>query len=222
MSNLLDSLQEYVTPELLGQAAKIYGESETGISKAIGSLAPAILAGLLDKSNDSQAMGNIFNTLRNFDPAILGKLGSLFGGGNLAHNDPKDVSGQLLGTIFGAKVPAIAHAVAAFSGVKPSSASSLLGFAGPLVMGLLGKRIHADGLDASGLVSLLLSQKDAILSLLPAGVSAFVGTANIGGAQRAQEEKASVGMAWLWPLLLLLGLGAAIVCCMKNCAAYGG
>jgi hypothetical protein len=111
MSNLLDALKAYITPELIGSAAQMLGESENGISKALGSLPPAILAGLLEKSSDTSAMSAIFNTISNFDDGVLHNLGNLLGGGNLAHNDPKDISGQLLGSLFGSKVPSITNAV---------------------------------------------------------------------------------------------------------------
>ncbi len=69
----------------------------------------------------------IFQALDNFDSGILGHLDKLVGGGNLAHNDPKDAAGHLIGTVFGAKVPAVTNAVAAFFGHEtvhrfPSSA----------------------------------------------------------------------------------------------------
>lgn len=210
MSNILDSVRDCLSPDILSEAAKIYDESEVGIAKSIGSLAPTILAGLLEKSGDSHAIDNIFNVLRNFNPAILDNLGSLLGGGNLAQNDPKDISGQLLGVIFGAKVPAITNAVASFSGIKQSSASSLLGLAGPLVMALLSKKIHAEGLNASKLVEYLLSQRSSIVSLLPAGVGSLLGMANAGHGNTNQGE-AGIGKGWVWSLLLLLGLGVAII-----------
>jgi len=217
MSNILDALKEYITPELLGEAAKTYTENESGISKAILGLSPAILAGLLEKSGDSHSIDKIFSSLSHFDPAILNNLGSLLGGGNLAQNDPKDASGHLLSTVFGAKIPAITNAVAAFSGVKQSTVSSLLGVAGPMVMGLLSKKISADGLNASGLVSYLLSQKSNFTSVLPSGLSAMLGMGSNGN--NAGGEKSFGGASWLWPLLLLLGFGAAIAFYLKNCKA---
>ncbi len=192
MSNILDSVRDYLSPELLGEAANIYGENEAGIAKAIGSLAPTILAGLLEKSGDSHAIDNIFSTLRNFNPAILDNLGSLLGGGNLAQNDPKDISGRLLSVIFGAKIPAITNAVASFSGIKQSSASSLLGLAGPLVMALLSKKISAEGLNASKLVGYLLSQRNTIISLLPAGCRIPFGN----GKCRAWQYKSRKSQHW--------------------------
>jgi len=218
MSNILDSLKEYLSPELLSEAAKIYGENEAAISKTIGSFAPAILAGILQKSGDSHSIDNIFSSIRDFDPAILGNLGSLLGGGNLARNDPKDLSGHLLGTIFGAKIPAISHSIASFSGVKPSTASSLLGLVGPLVMGLLSKKISSDGLKPTGLVSYLLSQKSNFMSVLPSGTASLLGFVNSGIGNQPGSERSIGGIGWFWPLMLLLALGGAIIFYLKNCS----
>jgi outer membrane protein OmpA-like peptidoglycan-associated protein len=219
MTNLLDSLKAYITPELLGSAAQTLGENENGISKALGGLAPTILAGLLEKSSDTNAMSGIFNTISNFDSSVLDNLGGLVGGGNLAHNDPKDIAGQLLGTIFGAKVPSITSAIAAFSGVKQSSASSLLGVAGPMVMGLLSKKISSEGLNLSGLVSLLAGQKSNILNMLPAGIGSVLGLSGLSSATAATTgNESTTGNRWLMPLLLLLGLGAAVIFYLRNCS----
>lgn len=219
MSNLLDSIKQHVSPELIGQAAQLLGENEGGISKAIAGLAPTILAGLLHKTSDSNAMGGIFNMLSNFDSSILDNLGSLIGGGNLAHNDPKDVSGQLLGTLFGAKVPAITNSISSFSGTKSSSTSSLLGLVGPLVMGVLSKKINSNGLNVSGLANLLIGEKNSILGALPSGLGSVLGlldSGNPGGGTSTSDEVAT-GNRWLWPLLLLLALGGGIMYYMKNC-----
>lgn len=216
MANLLDSIKEHITPELIGHAANLFGENEGGISKAIGGLAPTILAGLLDKTGEPDAMSSIFNALSHFDSKVLGDPRSLLGGGNLAHNDPKDAAGHLLGTVFGTKVPAITNAIAAFSGAKPSTVSSLLGMVGPLVMGLLSKKINIGGLNASGLANLLLSEKNSILGALPTGLSSILDLADLGGPTSDGAEVAT-GNRWLWPLLLLLGLGGGIVFYLKSC-----
>ncbi len=221
MSNLLDSIKSYITPDLIGQAAQLLGESEGGVSKAIGSLAPTLLAGLLHKSSDANVMGTIFSGLSKFDPSVLDNLSGLIGGGNLAHNDPKDASGHLLGTIFGAKVPAITNAISSFAGVKASSTSSLLGMVGPLVMGLLSKKISTDGLNVSGLANFLLSQKNAIMSALPAGLSSILGLADLSGTvdgTTVTPPASASGMRWFLPLVLLLVAGFGIMYYMKSCS----
>lgn len=226
MSNLLDSIKSYVTPEIVSQAAALLGENESGVGKAIGGLAPTILAGILNKSGDSNAMGNVFSLLSNNSNAgFLENLSGLVGGGNLAHDDPKDIAGSLMGTLFGGKVPAIINALSSFSGIKSSSTSTLLGMVGPLVMGVIGKKIKSDGLNVSGLLNLLGNEKSSILGALPGGMGAIMGLAsglgggNTGGNIATPEVETASGNRWIWPLLLLAGLGAGIVYYMKNCAA---
>lgn len=220
MSNLLDSVKSYITPELVRQAANALGENETGIGKAISGLAPTILAGLLSKTHDSGAMAGVFSLISGAKPSVLDHLGDLIGGGNLAHDDPKDTAGQLLGQVFGPKVPAITNAVSSFAGIKSTSTSSLLGMVGPMVMALLSKKISADGLNLSGFSNLLLSERSSILGALPTGLSAVLGLADTGvGSSQSSSEGSSTGTNWLWPLLLLLGLGGAIMYYMKNCTA---
>ena len=218
MSNLLDSLKSYITPELISQAAAAFGENESGVQKAALSLAPTMLAGLLNKSNDQSGLESVFNLISKFDSGVLDNLGGLIGGGNLAHNDPKDAAGEILGHLFGSKVPAINNSVAAFSGVKSSTVSSLLGLVGPLVMGWLSKKIKTEGLSLSGLMNFLGGEKNAIMGALPGGLGALLGFsgANVD-ADASVDAPAAGGTRWLWPLLLLLALAAGIMYYLKNC-----
>ncbi len=218
MSNLIETIREYITPELLTKAAQLHDEPENGISKAIGGLVPAILAGLVQKSSDSGAMSSIYSLLSKFDPKVLTNVSGLLTPGNVSQNEPRDLSGQLLGLLFGSKVPAMTNAVSSFAGVKPSTTSSLLGLVGPLIMGVLNKRIDTGGLNLSGLSSLLKSEQNNIMGLLPAGLGAVLGIDHVGTSNTtATPLESSTGNRWLWPLLLLLGLGVAIIYYMKSC-----
>jgi OmpA-OmpF porin, OOP family len=217
MSNLLDTIKDHLSQELISNAASALGESESGIAKALGSLAPTILSGILNKSGDASSMGNIFNALSKFDSGVLDKLGSLIGGGNLAQNDPKDIAGQFLGGLFGPKVPAITNAVSAFAGVKQSSTSSLLGLVGPLVMGVLSKKISTSGLNISGLANLLVGEKANILGALPTGMGSILGLADLGGSGSPTPSESAKGSNWLMPLLALAVLAAGVMYYMKNC-----
>lgn len=218
MAHLTDSINAYVTPELIGRAANILGENEGGIAKAIGGMTPTILAGIMNKSGDAATMENIFKALGNFDAAGLDDPGSLLAAGNLAHDDPKDAAGRLLGILFGPKVPALANALAAFSGTKPSSVSALLGMVGPIVMAFLNKKISTDGLSAPGLANLLRSEKNHILGLLPTGLASIMDLSDMGDTAGDDTTGVTTGTPWLWPLLLLLGLGAAIIGYLKYCS----
>lgn len=214
MANILDDLKGMVTNQIISSAANHLGESEGGISKAIGALLPTILGGLVNKSSDSSSFNGIFNMLSdNKNLGFLDNLGGLIGGGNLAHGDPKDIAGGLMSNLFGNKVGGILDLVTNFAGVKKSSSSSLLGLAGPLIMGFIGKKIKNEGLNAAGLASFLGGQKSNIMSALPAGMGSLLGFAapNIGSASVKTPEVAKAGgMNW-WPWLIgILAILAAL------------
>lgn len=175
--DIIKELGGLVTSQIVKQAANSFGESESGISSVIGSLAPTILGGLLNKSsNDSAGFGQIFDMLSNKDNAsYLDNLGGLLGGGNLAQNDPKDVGGGLLGSLFGDKVGGIIDLVSSLAGVKKSSSSGLLGMVAPMIMGYLGKKILKEGLSAAGLGSFLGGQRNNIASAMPQGLADMIG-----------------------------------------------
>lgn len=86
--------------------------------------------------------------------AYLNDLGALFSGGTTtqtAMNTGRDV----LRTVFGGKLDTVVDQLDSASGVKTSSASSLLSLATPLVLGVLGRQVKARGLNAGGLANLL-------------------------------------------------------------------
>jgi OmpA-OmpF porin, OOP family len=209
MSGILDMVKGYVTSELVSKAASALGENESGIGKAIGGMAPTILAGILGKQGDANAMGSIFNMLSDkSNVGVLDNLSGLLGGGNMAQNDPKDAAGQLMGTLFGNKVPGIMNAVSAFSGLKGGSVSSLMGLVGPMVMGVLGKKIAGEGLNLGSFTSLINNEKSSIMNALPAGMGSVLGFADMGNIAGKMPtmptvEKASTGINWLWPVLAL-------------------
>ena len=139
---------------------------------------PTILGGLTEKSNDAGAFGDIFDMIKggaSKNPGLLDNLGSLIGGGNLAQNDPKDLSGSLMSSIFGNKVGGILDLVSSVAGLKRSSSSGLMGLVGPLVMSYLGRVIKNKALDAVGLGKFLRNDSSAISRALPAGMGDLLG-----------------------------------------------
>ena len=97
---------------------------------------------------------------------------SFFGGGST--QKMMGVGNQLIGSIFGNRGASISNEVARTSGIKPSSATSLMSLAAPLVMGVIGKHVATHGLDAAGLSSMLSSQKNEFASALPSGMSKLI------------------------------------------------
>src|SRR5262245_19045077 len=180
MATILDTVRGLVTPDLLAQAATALGEPQSNVSRGIGAAAPAILAGLLAKSNDTGLMRQIMDLLgsANLDSNLLRNLGTMLSEGGPSTRSPlADLAQRFLSTLFGPQTGSVASAVAGPAGLKPQSASSLLTLAAPLVMSVLGDTVKREGLNAAGLCRLLDSQRDSIVKEAPAGLTSLLGLA---------------------------------------------
>lgn len=109
MANILDGLMGMLTPELMGNISDKLGEDQAGVTSALGGLLPSILGGLVNKAEaGGDSFGPIFDLIKNqggnFD---LGGLIDMMGSGNLAHNDPRDIGGGMLGSLLAVKLAAL-------------------------------------------------------------------------------------------------------------------
>ncbi|MET3037331.1 OmpA family protein [Chryseobacterium sp. NRRL B-14859] len=158
--NVIDLIKGQLGPALVSQAASQFGESESGISKAIGGLLPAVVGGLANNADNPGVLDAITKASSN------GILGNLLGGSS---NNP--IITSLLSSIFGDKVGGLVNSIATFSGISNNSAGSLLNLVTGATVGTVGKYAADNNLGASGISSLLNDQKGIISSLLPAGLS---------------------------------------------------
>ena len=74
-------IKDQVSGSLVSNASKFLGESESGVSKALDGVFPALLGKMIDKSEDSSQLGKIFDMVGGADTGILDNIGDLFGGG---------------------------------------------------------------------------------------------------------------------------------------------
>ncbi|MGK6341749.1 DUF937 domain-containing protein [Chryseobacterium sp. DT-3] len=165
--NVIDLIKGQLGPALISQAASQFGESESGISKAIGGLLPAVVGGLANNSDNPGVLDAITNA------SSSGILGNLVGG---TSNSP--IISNLLTSIFGDKIGGIVNAIATYAGISNNSSSSLLNLVTGATVGTIGKYAADNNLGKSGISNLLGEQKGIISSLLPAGLS--LASLNIG------------------------------------------
>ena len=152
---------------MVTQAASQLGESESGISKAIGGLLPAVVGGLANNSDNPSVLDAIKTA------PSQGVLGNLLG---LA-SDNTWVQG-LLTSIFGDKLSGLVNSIATYAGISNNSSASLLNLVTGATVGSVGKYAADNNLDESGISSLLNDQKGIVSSLLPAGLS--LASLNVG------------------------------------------
>jgi len=137
---------------------------------------PAVLGSLLGKANASpDGPAQIFNTLQQRPGGWMDSISNMLGGGSQAQSG----TGSLLNSLLGSKLGPIAEFISGHTGVKSSSAMSILGMAAPLVMGALHKQVSSGNLGAAGLGQLLSSQAEHLKGVMPAGLTNTLGIGSL-------------------------------------------
>lgn len=215
--NLIETVSNYFTPDFVNQASSNLGESNSGISKALSAIIPTGLAGIMKKATSGpEGETSIFNMA---SESALGLPSSPAFDSLASHGTPA-AQGNLLTSLFSGNQTGIVSAIAGFAGIKNATVSSLLSMGLPVIMGLLGKHAKQNNLSANGLSGFLASQKDNIMSAMPAGLSSLAGMFGLGSAsssfssptppkahvvRRAEETiDEGGGNKWLLPLIIAL------------------
>lgn len=162
-TNLIDLIKGQLGPATVSQTATQLGESESGISKAISALLPAVVGGFAN----SNAKSELFSTVQ--EASTFGLLSNLLG----KLNGSDSIVSKILSLIFGDgdKLAAITAAVSSYAGIKTESTNSLLNLVTGATAGTLGRYATENNLDASSFGNLLTEQKSLLTTLLPAGFS---------------------------------------------------
>ena len=195
MPSMVESLMGLVGPQILKSLASRVGESESAVKTGLQSSAVTLLGSMASKSTDTNMIGQIFSMITGSGATgILGNLASLASSG--ASGSVGDMGTKLIGMLLGGQQSAATDAIAKASGIRSSSAGSLLTMAAPLVMGFLGQRAKEGNLNASSFASLLSSEMPMLKSMLPAGLGSIVtglGSAMAAGAGAAGSTITSAG-----------------------------
>ncbi|MEC3877867.1 OmpA family protein [Chryseobacterium salviniae] len=158
--NIIDLIKGQLGPALVSQSASQYGESESGISKAIDASLPAVVGGLANNSDNPLVLDAIMNSS---STGILGNLA-----GNSADNSS---IASLLTQIFGDKLNGLINSIATYAGISNNSSGALLHLVTGATVGTISKYAEDNNLDKAGISSLLNDQKGIVSTLLPAGLS---------------------------------------------------
>jgi uncharacterized protein DUF937 len=155
---------------MIAKIASALGLDRSVAQKAIGGTVPALLASLADLASTPNGARQLSSTLAQQQSGSLESLKSLIGGSG--QNTLADTGSSMLSGLFGSgTLDTMAQSIGKFAGVDAGSAKSIVGMLGPVVFGALGQQQRSAGLDASGLASLLGSQKDQIAAAIPSALA---------------------------------------------------
>src|SRR6185436_6016939 len=175
-ATLVGDLSDLFKGQALSQAATELGESEGSVMSGFQTASATILGGLAGKASQSGFLGQIFELVTGpmNDSSILGNIRGLFSKSMGSSGD--GLGARFLSMLFGGNQNQVAEKVGLAAGLRPSSASALMSFAAPMVLGLLGKRVSEGHMDMSSFSSFLQRERSGISGMLPAGLGNILGT----------------------------------------------
>ena len=179
---------QYLSPMLIDRIASSLGIQSPMVKTAIAAILPTILAGLAGVASKPGGGRQLGEVLGKQNPDILGDLGSIFGGAkqNEVAKSGTDALRDLLG---GGALSGLTGAVGKFAGIGDAPVQGLVGMMAPVVLGTLAKQQKASGLDASGLASMLMGQRENIQAAMPAGFGDLLkGTGLLDGLAPPKAE----------------------------------
>jgi hypothetical protein len=176
-TNLISLVMQCLTPDMIAKIASALGLDRNVAQKAIAGAIPALLASFADVASTPNGARQLTNTLTQ-QSGSLESLKNLIGGSG--QNSLAETGSSMLSGLFGGgTLDTMAQTIGKFAGIGEGTSKSMLSMLGPVVLGALGQQQRSTGLDPSGLVSLLTSQKDQIAAAMPSGLAGQLSAAGL-------------------------------------------
>jgi hypothetical protein len=176
-TNLISLVMQCLTPDMIAKIASALDLDRNVAQKAIAGAIPALLASFADVASTPNGARQLTNTLTQ-QSGSLESLKNLIGGSG--QNSLAETGSSMLSGLFGGgTLDTMAQTIGKFAGIGEGTSKSMLSMLGPVVLGALGQQQRSTGLDPSGLVSLLTSQKDQIAAAMPSGLAGQLSAAGL-------------------------------------------
>ena len=200
MANLVTSIMQLLTPDMIGRIATLLGLDSDKVQRGVGAAVPAILAGLGAAAMQPGGAQKVADAAQQ-NTGTLGNLANLLTGSTSMAESGSGLLSSLVGTSGGS---ALANAIGKFTGLDQGAGSSLLGVLTPIVLGGIAQQSSGD-MSAKGISGLLSSQKDNIAAAMPSGfrellsgsglLDSLGGTAHAAQAAAGQTARSATGAA---------------------------
>ena len=213
--SMLDAALNLLTPDLISRLSAKTGESDGAVAKCLRAVIPMLLASVAARSGDSGFM----NQLAGLASRAVGPDASSQADAwaNLTGAETTASAQGWLTGLFGDALPTVVNGLSRHAGVKHSTASSILTFAAPIVLGYLGRQMRTENLDTHGLARRLALERDSFASAIPPDLGALVpgflrtpatgaAPAGVGAVQAAASRGKAPAAQWLLPALLAVAL----------------
>ncbi|HQU59444.1 MAG TPA: DUF937 domain-containing protein [Saprospiraceae bacterium] len=156
-ANLMDLLQGSLSEGMIDQLSQQLGGANKQQTAAAASGIVTTLMGALAKNASSpegaQALNNALE--RDHDGSVLDNIMDVFSGNTQSVNDRALNGSGILNHVLGDRQNGAVDMISKLSGLDSSKTGNLMSMLAPVVLGALGKAKQQQGLDVSGIASLL-------------------------------------------------------------------
>lgn len=182
-AHIVEQLKAYLSPEVVGRIALLFGEQVPKTQKAIAEVIPSLIGGLVQMIQTPEGAQRLSELLRDgqYPTSLLSEIPQsvqeeMKARGLIKHGR------SLLRHILGGQQRAdrVVNEIARSSGIRNFSSLSLTSLLAPWTLALLQR--EAGGISPLALTGYLASQKSALLSLLPASLVGLLGIGQIAAS----------------------------------------
>ncbi len=189
--NLIELATSYLPDTVVDRVSRLLNESPGNTRTALTGALPTVLSGLSQRSAEPGGPSSVLDLIAQVTAPdrVAGEVvmpqGTMFNRlGGLANGNNDDglidhlqtIGSSITSSLFGEQSGAVAGALASHSGVKQASAESLLNLAAPILLTVMGKKLHEDGEGPVNAAGLLSNQTGYIQSAMPTGLQSLLGS----------------------------------------------
>ncbi len=169
--NLVEIIHNQVGNQMVGQISYLIGEDSTKTQTALKAALPALLGGMMNKASTPEGANDLGKILAKLNDNAIASIPGLLASGKA--DSLAQQGSSMLSTLLGDEsVSELSAGVANFSGINEAASDKLLGVLGPIAMGNMKQNLMQEGgISATNISSVLLAQKDSLLSEIPEGLS---------------------------------------------------
>lgn len=155
--DLMGLLQGQLSEGMLDQLSQqIGGADKQQTAAAASGIISTLMGGLAKNASSQEGASALSNALdRDHDGSILDDMMGMLSGNTQPNNSSMLNGAGILNHILGNKTNGAVNMISQMSGLDSSKTGNLMSLLAPVVMGALGKTKKDQGLDVSGIASLL-------------------------------------------------------------------
>lgn len=155
--DLMGLLQGQLSESMLDQLSQqIGGADKQQTAAAATGIISTLMGGLAKNASSEEGASALSNALdRDHDGSILDDMMGMLSGNTQPNNSSMLNGAGILNHILGNKTNGAVNMISQMSGLDSSKTGNLMSLLAPVVMGALGKTKKDQGLDVSGIASLL-------------------------------------------------------------------